>query len=76
MEAALDYFQINVAGLTCLDAGLSTGGFTDCLLQNGATKVYGVDVGHGQVCVQAEPLCPCCLSSKAAVLGLAYTSVV
>lgn len=49
MEAALDHFQLDVAGLTCLDAGLSTGGFTDCLLQRGATKVYGVDVGFGQV---------------------------
>ena len=49
MEAALSHFAIDVAGLTCLDAGLSTGGFTDCLLQNGAAKVYGVDVGFGQV---------------------------
>lgn len=49
MEAALDHFQLDVTGLTCLDAGLSTGGFTDCLLQRGTTKVYGVDVGCGQV---------------------------
>ena len=49
MEAALSHFDIDVTGLTCLDAGLSTGGFTDCLLQNGAAKVYGVDVGFGQV---------------------------
>ena len=49
MEAALNHFQIEVAGMTCLDAGLSTGGFTDSLLQNGARKVYGVDVGFGQV---------------------------
>ena len=49
MEAALKQFDIDVTGLTCLDAGLSTGGFTDCLLQKGAVKVYGVDVGAGQV---------------------------
>lgn len=46
---ALDYFGIDVQNKTILDAGLSTGGFTDCLLQRGAKKIYGVDVGHGQV---------------------------
>ena len=46
---ALDYFKINVHELVVLDAGLSTGGFTDCLLQHGAQKVYGVDVGSNQV---------------------------
>ena len=49
LEAALETFGVDVTGLTCLDAGLSTGGFTDCLLQRGATRVYGVDVGYGQV---------------------------
>ncbi len=49
LERALEYFNISVKGLTILDAGLSTGGFTDCLLQQGATKVFGVDVGYGQV---------------------------
>jgi len=49
MEAALKQFGIDVTGMTCLDAGLSTGGFTDCLLQKGAVKLYGVDVGFGQV---------------------------
>lgn len=49
MEAALEHFNIDVTGMTCLDAGLSTGGFTDCLLQKGAVKVYGIDVGFGQV---------------------------
>lgn len=48
LEKALEHFTINVQGLTCMDAGLSTGGFTDCLLQYGAHKVYGVEVGHGQ----------------------------
>ncbi len=49
LEKALDYFGINPSGLTLLDAGLSTGGFTDCLLQRGAARIYGVDVGYGQV---------------------------
>ncbi|MCH8988652.1 MAG: TlyA family RNA methyltransferase [Chloroflexi bacterium] len=46
---ALDQFQIDVNGLTALDVGASTGGFTDCLLQRGAQRVYAVDVGHGQM---------------------------
>lgn len=49
LQAALDAFQISVAGQIALDAGASTGGFTDCLLQNGASFVYAVDVGHGQL---------------------------
>ena len=48
LEAALREFQIDVTGLTCLDVGASTGGFTDCLLQHGARKVVAVDVGHNQ----------------------------
>lgn len=49
LEAALEHYKIDVKGLIALDAGLSTGGFTDCLLQHDAAKVYGVDVGYGQV---------------------------
>jgi 23S rRNA (cytidine1920-2'-O)/16S rRNA (cytidine1409-2'-O)-methyltransferase len=49
LEKALDHFHVDVSGLVCLDAGISTGGFTDCLLQRGAKKVYGIDVGYGQV---------------------------
>lgn len=46
---ALDHFSIDVEGRICLDAGASTGGFTDCLLQRGAERVYAVDVGYGQL---------------------------
>ena len=49
LEAGLQFFDINPAGLICLDVGASTGGFTDCLLQHGALKVYSVDVGYGQL---------------------------
>jgi 23S rRNA (cytidine1920-2'-O)/16S rRNA (cytidine1409-2'-O)-methyltransferase len=49
LEAALDHFAINPAGLVCVDIGASTGGFTDCLLQRGAACVYAVDVGHSQL---------------------------
>lgn len=47
LESALATFHIDPAGLVCADVGASTGGFTDCLLQNGARKVYAIDVGHG-----------------------------
>jgi 23S rRNA (cytidine1920-2'-O)/16S rRNA (cytidine1409-2'-O)-methyltransferase len=49
LEHALEFFRINVAGLAAIDLGASTGGFTDCLLQRGAAKVYAVDVGQGQL---------------------------
>lgn len=49
LEAALEHFKCDVTGKVVLDAGLSTGGFTDCLLQSGAACVYGIDVGYGQV---------------------------
>lgn len=47
LASALDTFSVNVQSLVCADAGASTGGFTDCLLQHGAAKVYAIDVGHG-----------------------------
>jgi 23S rRNA (cytidine1920-2'-O)/16S rRNA (cytidine1409-2'-O)-methyltransferase len=49
LEHALEHFQLDVTGLVALDLGASTGGFTDCLLQRGAAKVFSVDVGRGQL---------------------------
>lgn len=49
LEKAMSHFGVMLEGKTCMDVGSSTGGFTDCMLQNGAVKVYAVDVGHGQL---------------------------
>ncbi len=49
LEAALEAFGVDPAGRVCVDVGASTGGFTDCLLQHGARRVYAVDVGYGQL---------------------------
>ena len=49
LEKAVSVFQLELRGLTCLDVGSSTGGFTDCMLQNGAEHVYAIDVGRGQL---------------------------
>ena len=71
LEAALSAFQVDPDGFVCLDIGASTGGFTDCLLQHGAEKVYAVENGHGQLdpglarderCVMMEQTDARCLS--------------
>ncbi|MDF2887055.1 MAG: hemolysin TlyA family protein [Lacrimispora sp.] len=49
LEKAMTHFDVTLEGKICMDVGSSTGGFTDCMLQNGAVKVYAVDVGHGQL---------------------------
>lgn len=49
LEKAMTHFGVQLTGKICMDVGASTGGFTDCMLQNGAVKVYAVDVGHGQL---------------------------
>ncbi len=49
LEKAMTQFGVELSGKVCMDVGASTGGFTDCMLQNGAVKVYAVDVGHGQL---------------------------
>lgn len=49
LEKAMTHFGVTLEGKVCMDVGSSTGGFTDCMLQNGAVKVYAVDVGHGQL---------------------------
>jgi 23S rRNA (cytidine1920-2'-O)/16S rRNA (cytidine1409-2'-O)-methyltransferase len=57
LEGALDHFQIDVTGLSAMDVGASTGGFTDCLLQRGASRVIALDVGYGQLHpkIRADP---------------------
>ena len=49
LEKAMSHFGLTLDGKVCMDVGASTGGFTDCMLQNGAVKVYSIDVGHGQL---------------------------
>lgn len=49
LEKAMTHFGVTLEGKVCMDVGASTGGFTDCMLQNGAVKVYAIDVGHGQL---------------------------
>jgi 23S rRNA (cytidine1920-2'-O)/16S rRNA (cytidine1409-2'-O)-methyltransferase len=57
LEAALDGWQIDLVGRTCMDVGASTGGFTDCMLQRGAAQVIAVDTGYGQIAarLRADP---------------------
>ncbi|MDR0964400.1 MAG: TlyA family RNA methyltransferase [Clostridium sp.] len=64
LEKALRVFEICVDGLICMDIGASTGGFTDCMLQNGAAKVYSIDVGYGQLDWKLRQDCRVCCIEK------------
>lgn len=64
LAKALKFFNLNIAGRICLDGGISTGGFTDCLLQAGAKRVYGVDVGYGQVAWELRNDCRVILKER------------
>ena len=61
LEKAMTHFGVELSGKVCMDVGASTGGFTDCMLQNGAVKVYAVDVGHGQLAwkLRSDPRVVC-----------------
>ncbi len=61
LEKAIEVFPVELAGKICADIGASTGGFTDCMLQNGAAKVYAVDVGYGQLAwkLRSDPRVVC-----------------
>ena len=54
LEKAMSHFGVELEGKVCMDVGASTGGFTDCMLQNGAVKVYSVDVGLKTICSSCE----------------------
>ncbi len=71
LQAALEHFRIPVEGRVCLDVGASTGGFTDCLLQRGARRVYAVDVGRGQLDwkLRGDPRVVLCEGVNARYLG-------
>ena len=64
LEKALEHWHIDVAGKICLDVGASTGGFTDCLLQHGATRVIAIDTGHGQIDFRVRQDSRVCLLEK------------
>lgn len=61
LEKAMKNFNLTLDGKVCMDVGASTGGFTDCMLQNGAVKVYSVDVGHGPARLEAAERSARCL---------------
>ena len=64
LEKAMETFSLpSLDGVTAIDAGASTGGFTDCMLQNGAAKVYAVDVGYGQLAWKREDPRVVCMSA-------------
>jgi len=71
LEKAMALWPITLAGKTCMDIGASTGGFTDCMLQNGAAKVYAVDVGYGQLAwmLRSDPRVVCLERTNARYLS-------
>ena len=74
LEKAMQVFSITLADKTCMDVGASTGGFTDCMLQNGAKRVYSVDVGYGQLEV-VERVIGMATENGFSVLGLEFSPV-
>lgn len=71
LEKAIRTFGLNLSGLVCADVGASTGGFTDCMLQNGASKVYSVDVGYGELAwsLRSDPRVVCLERTNARYLS-------
>ena len=71
LEKAMACWPIALTGLTCMDVGASTGGFTDCMLQNGAAKVYAIDVGYGQLAwkLRSDPRVICLERTNARYLS-------
>ena len=64
LEKAMSHFGVELEGKVCMDVGASTGEFTDCMLQNGAVKVYSVDVGHGQLAWKLRMMTVWCVWKK------------
>lgn len=71
LEKAIQTYELNLEGKVCMDIGSSTGGFTDCMLQNGAAKVYAVDVGYGQLAwkLRSDPRVVCLERTNARYLS-------
>ena len=71
LEKAMNHFEVTLDGKVCMDVGASTGGFTDCMLQNGAVKVYSIDVGYGQLDwkLRNDPRVVCMGKNKHQVCG-------
>ncbi len=74
LEAALEAFNPRIEGAVCADVGASTGGFTDCLLQHGAARVYALDVGHGQMdsSLRSDPRVVCLEGINARTLAAGF----
>ncbi len=75
LEKAIQHFGIDVAGKICMDVGTSTGGFTDCLLQHGATRVHAVDTGAGQIDWKLRTDCRVILHERTNARHLTFESI-